>query len=174
MIGAAVGVEAGHTEGVPQCLDRMAESMNEPKMTEEKKLVLAIDYGDTPCCDGGCPEVVSVDGDKITIKRGNVDRTKFIPGVAEELRLTLVSKNGDYAPAGEFSNFEISAEFAGIQPFELILAQIGIKMTRISNLHHNDYGPNNESLRDSLLDLAGYGIIAAAWLDAVQASQLED
>lgn len=111
---------------------------------------------------------------KMAKEKTHVDRTKFIPGVAEELRLTLVSKNGDYAPAGEFSNFEISAEFAGIQPFELILAQIGIKMTRINNLHHNDYGPNNESLRDSLLDLAGYGIIAAAWLDAVQASQLED
>lgn len=97
-----------------------------------------------------------------------------IQAVAEELRLTLVSKNGDYAPSGEFSNFELSAAFAGIEPFNLILAQAAIKMTRINNLHLNDSYGNNESLRDSLLDLAGYAVIAAAFLDSVQADAAKD
>lgn len=143
-------------------------------MAEEKKFALAIDYSDTACCGGGCPEVVSVDGDKITIKRGNVDRTNFIQGVAEELKLTLSGKNQDYAPGEEFSNFEEASVVAGIAPFDLIIAMIGIKVSRVRNLHVNALSPNNESLRDSLLDLAGYSVIAAAWLDAVQASQLED
>jgi len=98
----------------------------------------------------------------------------FIQAVASELKETLSSKNEDYAPNGEFSNFEIAAEFAGVDVFSLILAQIGIKMTRINNLHNNGHSPNNESLRDSIMDLAGYAEIAAAWLDAVQADAAED
>lgn len=97
--------------------------------------------------------------------------TRFIQGVAEELKLTLAGKNEDYAPGDEFSNFEQAADFAGLDTFSLIMGQIGIKLTRIENLHKNEYMPNNESLRDSLVDLAGYSVIAAAWLDAVQADQ---
>lgn len=118
---------------------------NEPKMAEKEKPVTEI------------PDVGS-----------------YIQAAAEELRLTLVSKNGDYAPEGEFSNFEISARFAGISEFQLMLAQIAIKMTRINNLHINESYGNNESLRDSLVDLAGYGVIAAAWLDSLAADAAKD
>lgn len=103
-----------------------------------------------------------------------MDRTSYIQNAAAELSRTLASKNQDYAMGGEFSNFEESGQFAGVQPFHLILAQIGIKCTRIATLHNAGYEPNNESLRDSLVDLAGYSVIAAAWLDAVQADQAED
>lgn len=136
-------IDKGHLGwyGKGGCVECVAESMNEPKMAEEKK----------PVAD-----------------------TKFIQGVAEELKLTLAGKNEDYAMGGEFSNFEGSGQFAGVQPFHLILAQIGIKYTRIATLHNAGYEPNNESLRDSLIDLAGYSVIAAAWLDAVQADQALD
>lgn len=91
-----------------------------------------------------------------------------ISAVAAELMDTLIKKNADYAGGQEFFNFEQAAEFAGLDTFYVMLAQIGIKYTRIANLHGGDM-PENESLRDSLVDLAGYAVIAAAWLDAVQA-----
>lgn len=94
-----------------------------------------------------------------------------ISAVAAELMDTLIKKNSDYAPTTEFSNFEESARFADITPFELILAQIGIKYSRIRKLNGTTLDPSFESLRDSLVDLAGYAVIAAAWLDMVQEDQ---
>lgn len=111
---------------------------------------------------------------KMAGEKKPVVTTSFIQGVAEELKVTLAGKNEDYAPGDEFSNFEQAADFAGVDTFHLIMGQIGIKLTRIENLHKNAFLPNNESLRDSLVDLAGYSVIAAAWLDAVQAEQAAD
>lgn len=89
----------------------------------------------------------------------------YIQASAEQLAETLLSKNQDYAPTGEFSNFEKAAEVAGIGPMQVITAQAAIKMTRIESLtNHGDY--NHESLVDSFLDLAGYAIIAHAYLSA--------
>jgi len=153
--------------GCLACTDKM--NTERQKMVEKEKLVDPIATASAEAWE----RVMAMDHTDEENWEPMDRPVKFIPGVAEELRLTLVSKNGDYAPAGEFSNFEISAEFAGINPMELILAQIAIKMTRIKNLHLNDYGPNNESLRDSLMDLAGYGIIAAAFLDSLQADAAE-
>lgn len=118
--------------------------------------------------------MTSMNEPKMAEEKKPVADTRFIQGVAEELKLTLAGKNEDYAPGDEFSNFEQAADFAGLDTFSLIMGQIGIKLTRIENLHKNEYMPNNESLRDSLVDLAGYSVIAAAWLDAVQADQVED
>lgn len=78
------------------------------------------------------------------------------------LARTLKSKNSDYKVDSEFSNFERAAEFAGITPLKVMLAQIGIKYTRIQGLMDAE----NEMPDDSLLDLAGYAIIAHAYLQA--------
>lgn len=95
------------------------------------------------------------------------DPNSFIAASAEHLAETLTKKNSDYAPTGEFSNFEKSAEFAGITPLQLMLAQISIKMTRIETLFEdNGKQANNEPLIDSLLDLAGYSVIAHAYLES--------
>lgn len=79
---------------------------------------------------------------------------------------TLAGKNQDYtAGRGEFYNFERSAEFANVLTLDVMLTQVGIKFTRIEGLHGGPT-PNNESLKDSLLDLAGYAVIAHAHLSA--------
>lgn len=140
--------------------DIVEANTSEPKMAEEKTY------------DPVATE--SVKAWEVNMEAVMKDRTSFIQGVAEELKLTLSGKNQDYAPGGEFSNFERSAEFASIEPFELILAQIGIKYTRIDGLTGSFQTPNNESLRDSFLDLAGYAVIAAAWLDMIQAGYAEE
>lgn len=94
------------------------------------------------------------------------DPNSWIQASAETLAKTLTSKNNDYAPGGEFSNFEEAAEFAtSLTAFEVMLSQIGIKVTRIKTLA-GGVMPQNESMADSLLDLAGYAIIAHAYLSA--------
>lgn len=91
------------------------------------------------------------------------DPNSYIAASAEHLAETLLNKNNDYAPTGEFSNFEKAADIAGISVIELILAQVAIKMTRIQKLL-NTAAVSNEPLVDSFLDLAGYATIGHAWL----------
>jgi hypothetical protein len=106
------------------------------------------------------------------------DPNSYIQASAETLAETLLSKNSDYAPTGEFSNFEKAAEVAGIGVFQVIAAQAAIKMTRIESLMGTRGNPKvvGESLKDSFLDLAGYAIIAHAYLefrDVPQKSELK-
>lgn len=96
------------------------------------------------------------------------DPNSYIAASAEHLAETLTKKNSDYAPTGEFSNFERAAEAASITPLQLITAQIAIKLTRIESIFGKDLIVENESLRDSFLDLAGYAAIGHAWLSYVE------
>lgn len=101
------------------------------------------------------------------------DPNSFIAASAEHLAETLTKKNSDYAPTGEFSNFEKAAEFSGSRTLGVMLGQIAIKYTRIETLSRDVYNPSPqyESLQDSLLDLAGYAVIAHAYLAA---SEIDD
>lgn len=95
------------------------------------------------------------------------DPNSWIQASAETLAETLLSKNHDYAPEGEFSNFEKAAKIAGIGTMQAILSQAAIKMTRIESLAKvKDF--NHESMKDSFLDLAGYAVIAHALLSAYE------
>lgn len=83
---------------------------------------------------------------------------------------TLASKNQDYtAGRGEFYNFERTAEFINVSVAKVIVAEIAKKMTRLESLIkllESGVMPSNESMKDTLLDLAGYGVIAHAHLSA--------
>jgi hypothetical protein len=93
------------------------------------------------------------------------DPNSYIQASAETLAEVLSSKNHDYAPTGEFSNFEKAAEIAGIEPIDVMVAQAAIKMTRIQSIMGKPQA-YAESMADSLLDLAGYALIAHAYLSA--------
>lgn len=78
---------------------------------------------------------------------------------------TLASKNQDYTGGrGEFFNFEKAAQIASVNPLDVMMSQIGIKVTRLQGLRGED--AQNEPFIDSLLDLAGYALIAHAYLSA--------
>lgn len=85
-------------------------------------------------------------------------------GVAlTELSEVLASKRGDYSSAGEFENFTSTANAVGtIEPEDVFLTQIAIKLGRIRSLRTQSAEPNNESLKDSYRDLAGYAVLALA------------
>ncbi len=90
--------------------------------------------------------------------------SSYISDSAAILMDTLIRKNSDYAPTGEFSNFERAAAMANITVLQTMLVQLEIKMTRIDKLTDGLEVPQNESLKDSFLDLAGYALIAHAYL----------
>jgi hypothetical protein len=70
-------------------------------------------------------------------------------------------KNHDYAKAGNpYSNFEEAAAYANTDTDTVFKVMLGIKMARINELQGSGKQPNNESLLDSILDLAVY---AALW-----------
>ena len=90
---------------------------------------------------------------------------------------TLIGKDQDYtAGRGEFYNFEKAAEFVGISPAQAIMIEVAKKTTRLDSLIkllERGQVPSNESMKDTLLDLAGYAIIAHAHLSASQAERDE-
>lgn len=92
----------------------------------------------------------------------------WIQKAIEELALTLEGKNEDYRIDGEFSNFEYAAEVAGVPVEYVLLAQIGIKLGRLKGLGEKKF-VNNESVLDSHKDLAGYAVIAYAYLMSKEA-----
>jgi hypothetical protein len=77
----------------------------------------------------------------------------------------LISKQEDYGPTN------ISRAPGG--PLNGLRVRMFDKIARINNLIDEGKTPENESLRDSFLDLANYGIIALMVLDGVW-PQLED
>ena len=77
--------------------------------------------------------------------------------VVDELATVLVSKQNDYGP------LNISNAPGG--PLNGLQVRIYDKVSRINNLIATGATPENESLRDSFLDLANYGLIALMVLD---------
>ena len=74
-----------------------------------------------------------------------------------DLGNVLVSKQRDYGP------YNISRAPGG--PLNGLRVRIFDKVSRINNLIDTGATPENESLRDSFLDLANYGVIALMVLD---------
>jgi len=88
------------------------------------------------------------------------DFNKFEGDVAELLVTAgelLISKQRDYGP------YNISRAPGG--PLNGLRVRIFDKVSRINNLVDTGATPENESLRDSFLDLANYAVIALMVLD---------
>ena len=73
------------------------------------------------------------------------------------------SKAHDYAKDDNvFSNFEFAADVAGVTVEQEFAVMIGTKVARLRELLGNKT-PNNESIDDTLLDLANYAALCIAW-----------
>lgn len=77
-------------------------------------------------------------------------------------------KNADYASGDDpFGNFRISAAF-GVPVSQAILVRMSDKMARIANLLQRPAQVADESILDSLSDLANYSVILRMWLEENQ------
>jgi hypothetical protein len=71
----------------------------------------------------------------------------------------MMSKGDDYANEDRLSNFKVAGAISGISPEINCLSLIATKVARLGNLLNSKEKPNNESIRDSVLDLANYAIL---------------
>lgn len=77
-----------------------------------------------------------------------------------KMRNTLVSKADDYAGQEDrLRNFKQVAELSGTGWQQAAFVHISTKVSRISNLLSSGVAPSNESLEDSILDLANYTVL---------------
>lgn len=72
---------------------------------------------------------------------------------------TMMSKGDDYANEDRLSNFKLAGAISGISAEVNCLSLIATKVARLGNLLNSKEKPNNESIRDSVLDLANYAIL---------------
>lgn len=71
----------------------------------------------------------------------------------------MMSKGDDYANADRLSNFKTAGAIVGVSSEINCLSLIATKVARLGVLLNSKGEPNNESIRDSVLDLANYAVL---------------
>ena len=83
--------------------------------------------------------------------------TEQFRDIASEMLRTYIAKNNDYG-----NSFGESLDEFGIVAS---VVRVGDKMNRIKSLSKKEAEVKNESIRDTLLDMANYAIMTVMWLD---------
>jgi hypothetical protein len=79
--------------------------------------------------------------------------------ITEKMRNTLLNKGDDYANIDRLSNFKLAGGIAGGNAKTNCLNLIATKVARLGVLLNSKDAPKNESIDDSVLDLANYAIL---------------
>jgi len=79
--------------------------------------------------------------------------------ITEQMKNIMFAKGNDYANEDRLSNFKLAGNISGLTPELNCLSLIATKVARLGVLLNNNKTPNNESIHDSLLDLANYTIL---------------
>lgn len=79
--------------------------------------------------------------------------------MVSKMREILIAKGDDYAGADRLANFKTVAAICKISPEQDCLAMIATKVARLGTLFQSDTSPKNESIQDSILDLANYALL---------------
>ena len=95
-------------------------------------------------------------------------KEQFIKKISEKLdklEKTLIAKNSDYSKSGWFENFELVEKLWITTAEKWILVRICDKISRISNLINQENQVKDETIQDTLEDLANYSILLSIYLD---------
>jgi hypothetical protein len=84
---------------------------------------------------------------------------KCFDAMVAQMRNTLLSKGDDYANIDRLSNFKLAGNISGLNAKLNCLSLISTKVARLGVLLNNNSTPKNESIRDSILDLANYAVL---------------
>ena len=76
-----------------------------------------------------------------------------------EMEKVLFSKGDDYANTDRLSNFKLAGAITGGDARTNCLSLIATKVARLGVLINSKEEPNNESIEDSVLDLANYSVL---------------
>jgi hypothetical protein len=77
----------------------------------------------------------------------------------EEMRGIMFRKGDDYANTDRLSNFKLAGAICGLTAEQNCLSLIATKVARLGVLLQSNGTPQNESIDDSLLDLANYTVL---------------
>lgn len=84
--------------------------------------------------------------------------------ILAKMKATHDKKSQDYAnDSNRYSNFESAATSAGTTVDVVFRTLIGVKLARLAELQGKGKTPNNESIQDSLEDLAVYAALYASY-----------
>lgn len=80
--------------------------------------------------------------------------------MVDSMKTVLFKKGNDYANTDRLSNFKLAGQICGMTPELNCLNLIATKVARLGVLLQNTSEvPNNESIADSILDLANYAVL---------------
>ena len=89
-----------------------------------------------------------------------IDYTKQPTDVVfDTMEQILIKKGNDYANKDRLSNFSRTAELVGQTSGQSCLSAIGTKIARLEQLFASGKPPENESVIDSIIDLANYSFL---------------
>lgn len=77
----------------------------------------------------------------------------------ETMRSIMFRKGNDYANEDRLSNFKLAGSICGLDAERNCLSLIATKVARLGVLLNSTAEPNNESIDDSLIDLANYAVL---------------
>jgi len=76
-----------------------------------------------------------------------------------KMRSIMLSKGNDYANEDRLSNFKLAGSICGLAPEQNCLSLIATKVARLGVLLKSNKEANNESIEDSLVDMANYTLL---------------
>ena len=82
-----------------------------------------------------------------------------------KMESTLFKKGNDYANTDRLSNFKLAGAIAGGSAETNCLNMIATKVARLGVILNSSGEPNNESIEDSILDLANYAVLLGMILE---------
>jgi hypothetical protein len=100
---------------------------------------------------------------------------KYFQYFTEEMKGIMMRKGDDYAASSDrLSNFKMAGPIAGMTAEQNCLSLMATKVARLGQLISSNKGPRNESVHDSLIDLANYTVLLAMLIDEDRPSVLLD
>lgn len=132
------------TTGFPRLDNMLNKGYNDIKLIREREVLLGAD----------------TDGDVILpgeVKFPEVDDETRFRFITEEMVTLYSKKNADYGDA-----FTQSLDEDGLLVSKIRLKD---KLNRFAKLIENDALVNDESMRDTLIDMANYAVMTMMWLD---------
>jgi hypothetical protein len=89
------------------------------------------------------------------------EQQEFFDEYINKMRDVLLNKGDDYANADRLSNFKMAGQIAGGNAQLNCLNLIATKVARLGVLLNSNDAPKNESINDSIMDLANYAMLLA-------------
>lgn len=89
------------------------------------------------------------------------EQEDFFDEYVKRMRDVLLNKGDDYANRDRLSNFKLAGLIAGGNAKINCLNLIATKVARLGVLLNSNDEPKNESVSDSIMDLANYALLLA-------------